>query len=220
MNQLAVARKTRLGPGSAGVLMTPEEFDALRIEDFDDRYRYELIRGVLVVSPFPSNAEVDPNEELGHLLRTYKDVDPQGATLDVTMPERIVPGTPERRRADRVIYVGLGRLPDTEVDVPAIVVEFVSSKKRDFLRDYEQKREEYLAAGVLEYWVIDRFRRTLTVFRTTPEGSMTVVLPESESYQTDLLPGFSLPLARLLAKADAWPRKPKRSRRPPAQGAD
>ena len=79
------------------------------------------------------------------------------------------------------------------------------------MRDYEVKRDEYLAAGVQEYWVFDRFRRTLTVFRNRPDGMMEVVTVEpSHSYQTDLLPGFSLPLDRILAKADNWPRAVRR----------
>jgi Uma2 family endonuclease len=63
------------------------------------------------------------------------------------------------------------------------------------------------ALGVKEYWIIDRFRRTMTVFRREPPitGTDTVVtITESEIYQTDLLPGFELPLARLLAVADRW----------------
>ena len=36
-------------------------------------------------------------------------------------------------------------------------MEFVASGKRNIKRDYEEKRDEYLALGVSEYWVIDRF---------------------------------------------------------------
>ena len=32
-------------------------------------------------------------------------------------------------------------------DIPAIIIEFVSEKRSDALRDYEAKRDEYLAAG-------------------------------------------------------------------------
>jgi Uma2 family endonuclease len=198
--------------------MTLEEFDALEPEDFDDRYHYELIRGVLVVTPPAGNAEVDPNEELGHLLRNYQDDHPQGAALDVTLPERTVPTTANRRRGDRAIWAGLGRLPDEEKDIPTIVVEFVSASRRDHRRDYEEKLQEYLTAGVLEYWIIDRFRRIMTVNRKGTDGVITQVIQESGSYQTELLPGFVLPLARLLAKADQWPRK--RRPRPPARGSD
>jgi hypothetical protein len=44
-------RRLRLGPRSAGVLLTTEEFDRAR---FVEGWRYELINEVLVVSPIPS----------------------------------------------------------------------------------------------------------------------------------------------------------------------
>ena len=50
------------------MLMTPEEFDAA--DDFDEHYAYELIHGVLIVSPPPGEAERDPNGELDFLLRS------------------------------------------------------------------------------------------------------------------------------------------------------
>ena len=76
--------------------------------------------------------------------------------------------------------------------------------KRNWLRDYEEKRREYLALGVAEYWVIDRFRRTMTVYRNPPRVPAEQVVAENEVYRTDLLPGFELPLAQILAVADDW----------------
>src|SRR5512142_427533 len=78
------ARKAvpRLRRSSNGMLMTPEEFDAAEIDD--DLYIYELIRGVLIVSPRPSESERDPNEELGYLLRSYQAEHSQASPLDKT----------------------------------------------------------------------------------------------------------------------------------------
>ena len=191
-----------LGPDSAGMLLTPEEFDG--ITDYEDGFRYELIRGVLVVAPVPSEAEASPNDELGAMLRQYQREHPQGATLDETIPERYVRTLIGRRRADRVVWTRLGRRPDPATDVPAIVVEFVSSSRRDRRRDYEEKRREYQEAGVVEHWIVDRFVRQMTVYRNAPEGQSELVVAEQETYQTPLLPGFELPLARLLAAADRW----------------
>jgi Uma2 family endonuclease len=205
MSRLFTPRKPRLGLASAGMLMTTDEFDA--VTDYDERYAYELIKGVLVVTPIPSGAERDPNDELGAMLRNHQANHPQGAVMDLTLPEQYVPVADSRRRADRVIWVGLGRLPDTLRDVPSIVVEFVSRARRDRNRDYEEKRREYMDAGVKGYWIIDRFRRTMSVFRRDPvvTGSdVAATIKEMETYRTDLLPGFELPLARLLAVADKW----------------
>jgi Uma2 family endonuclease len=57
-----------------------------------------------------------------------------------------------RRKVDRAIWAGLGRLP-RKGENPTIAVEFVSSRKRDRDRDYETKREEYRKAKIKEYWI-------------------------------------------------------------------
>jgi Uma2 family endonuclease len=202
MSVTQVVSPPKLGPASAGVPMTPEEFDA--VDEWDENYRYELIHGVLVVSPLPLEQEADPNDDLGYLLRHYRRNHPQGSALDKTLPERFVRTQTSRRRADRVIWAGLGRRPDPKLDVPTIVAEFVSEGKRNYKRDYEEKRREYREIGVIEYWIIDRFQRTMSVFSNQPGVAPTRVVAATETYQTPLLPGFELPLATLLAAADEW----------------
>ena len=59
----------------------------------------------------------------------------------------------------------------------------------------------------------------MLVHQNRPAGVSTLIVAEAGSYLTDLLPGFVLPLARLLTRADDWPRK-TRKRRPPAPGAE
>ena len=88
--------------------------------------------------------------------------------------------------------------------MPTIAVEFVSAGKRAWQRDYLEKRGEYLEVGVKEYWIIDRFRRTMTVYTPADEGYGEQVVLEHEVFITPLLPGFELPLAKLLAAADKW----------------
>jgi Uma2 family endonuclease len=201
MRVLAAPVVLKLTPELAGILLSPEEFDA--IEDCDELYNYELVHGVLVVAPPPDIGEREPNEQLGYLLRSYKDQHPQGAALNLTVSEHSIRTPDSRRRADRVIWTGLGRIPDTRRDQPTIAIEFVSASRRDFLRDYVAKRDEYLRVGVLEYWIIDRFRRRMTVVRGGTDPVTEIIISEQETYTTPLLPGFALPLAQLLAAADA-----------------
>src|SRR5579872_1304667 len=85
-----------IGRRHNGILMTPEEFDA--IDDYDDNYRYELINGVLIVNPMPSVFERDPNEELGYWLRRYSDQHP--GHLNKTIFEEYINTAVGRRRAD------------------------------------------------------------------------------------------------------------------------
>ena len=151
------------------------------------------------MSPIPLAGEASPNELLGGLLYLYQLESP--GVIDVTIAQQYVHTATGRRIADRAIWAGLGRMPDLQYDVPTIAVEFVSRSRRDRLRDYVDKREEYIAAGVAEYWIVDRFRRTLTVVRPGPQDQ---VIAEADTYTSPLLPGFELPLAPLLAVADRW----------------
>jgi Uma2 family endonuclease len=204
MSPIEIETPLVLGPELAGTLMTPEEFDA--VEDCDDQWVYELIKGVLVVSPPPLEAERGPNETLGYWLLLYRDYHRRGKTMDATLPEQYIRTRGSRRRGDRVIWAGLGRQPNPRRDKPTIVVDFVSAGKRSRRRDYLEKRKEYLAAGVVEYWIVDRFRRIMTVYRSRkPEQ----IIQENEIFRPSLLPGFELPLAHLLAVADQW--RPKKA---------
>lgn len=189
---------------AAGLRMTPEEFDSIGEGQYDANFRYELVDGVLVVNPIEREGHSNPNEHLGYLLRDYQTRSPQGKVLDATLPERYIFLPRSRRKADRVLWAGLGRRPDPKNDPPTIVVEFVSVGKRNWMRDYVQKREEYLGIGVKEYWIVDPFRRQMIVYFAAGGDSQERTLVEGEIYTTILLPGFELPLAQLLAAADYW----------------
>ena len=197
MSSMTRTKTVVLGFRMAGTLMTPAKFDA--VTRYDERFRYELIHGVLVVSPVPLPQATGPNEKFGQLLLNYRDQHPQGLSLDYTLPEQYVFISDSRRRPDRLIWAGLGRAPDREKDRPTIAVEFVSKAKRDRQRDYIEKRAEYRAIGIPEYLVFDRFRRTLSVF---PVDGSERILKEDEVYRTPFLPGFELRPATLFAVAE------------------
>ena len=65
----------KLAPELAGILLSPEEFDA--VEECDELYNYELVHGVLIVAPPPAIGERGPNDQLGYLLRSYKTIIPR-----------------------------------------------------------------------------------------------------------------------------------------------
>lgn len=185
-----------LGPWANGMFMSEDEFDA--ITEGEPGYRYELLHGVLIVSPPPEFGERGPNDELGYLFRDYRYRHPQGQVVDGTVGEQTLRTSAGRRRADRVVWTGLGRRPNTSNDIPAIVIEFVSDSTRDRRRDHVEKRQEYQEIGVKEYWVIDRFLRVMTAYR----GTETITIAENEVYTSPLLPGFELSPGRLFAAAE------------------
>lgn len=195
-----------LGPLDAGLPLTLDEFDAA---EFEEGYRYELVHGVLIVTPPALEEERDANEDLGHSLRNYQDSHPKGKALDLTLPEQNIRTKTQNRRCDRAIWAGLGRRPRTRGpvrarDVPSILAEFPSSRPADQRRDYEEKRIEYRDLGVEEYWIIDRFKRTMTVYSWRGQRWIKRKIAEGTLYRTPLLPGFELDLARLLAVSDKY----------------
>src|SRR4028118_359898 len=90
--------RSRLGPRSSGTLMTPEEFDDRPEWHWDDRFRYELIRGSLVVTPVAGPAERDPDGYLGYLLQRHRETHPQGSTIDATRLAKQASVGEDRRR--------------------------------------------------------------------------------------------------------------------------
>ena len=200
---LTRTRRLRLGPRSAGMLLTPEEFDRAR---FQEGWRYELINEVLVVSPYPSRNERDPNEELGRWLRNHQESHPQRSALDATLAEETIETKKNRRRADRVIWAGLGHLPGPH-EPPTIIIEFVSKGRINRERDYIAKRAEYREIGVKEYWIVDRFSKTMTVCIFANDRDQELVIPSDQTYSTPWLPGYELLLRRLLDLAERWAKK-------------
>lgn len=206
MSTITMKQTAPFGPRDAGTIMTLDEFEEA---DYELGYRYELIHGVLVVTPPPLEEERDANDELGFWLRNYQESHPQGKALNLTLPEQNIRTIGQNRRCDRVIWAGLARRPKSRGpaerrDVPTIVVEFPSSRATDRQRDYEEKKNEYRDIGVREYWIIDRFRRMLTVYNRRGERWIKRTVGEGEIYRTPLLPGFELPLAKLLAITDQY----------------
>ena len=194
----------RIGPGTAGIRMTGAEFDA--ITDYDDLYRYELVRGVLVVSPLARPSESAATEYLGHCFRCYRAEHPLGPIMDATLAVQYVATQETRRLADRLFWCGLGRLPDVNADRPTVAIDFITKARRHFPREYDIRRSEYGSLGIPEYWLFDRFLRVVTIFR--PDGTTTVV-KEGEMLRSPQLPGFELDLKPLFGLTEGWD-KPKR----------
>ncbi len=193
-------KRLTLRPRDYGRLLTAKEFDRARVAG-DCLHRFELIRGVVIVSPPPANSVADPNEEFGCWLRTHQQRHPEGRRLDVTLPGLHAYLGQDRLLIDRQLWIGLGRLPQ-RTEHCAIAVDFVSAAKRRRTLDHLVKRRELEKVGIKEYWLIDRFQLKMTVWRQGLEGGL--IVKENEIYLTPLLPGFELDLGKLLFLANRW----------------
>ena len=80
---------------------------------------------------------------------------------------------------------------------PDLVIEVVSKESRQ--RDYVIKREDYLAAGVRQYWIIDPNKESATLLIRRGDTWREIKLDRKGVIRAFLLPGFSLRLSDVLA---------------------
>jgi Uma2 family endonuclease len=189
-----VATPLRITLADDGRPMTLEEF--MEAEE-EGGYRYELARGVLEVTEVPN----DPHGVVVcNLYRAVNRYDEQHPGVI----HRYGGGNEFRFWLPHMIS---GRNPDLGVvlrgaakdwrgrRLPALAAEVVSS--RSVRRDYETKREEYLAYGLLEYWIVDPLKRQVTVLTRRGDTWNEMVFRDEQVIVSLVLPGFPTTVAEL-----------------------
>jgi hypothetical protein len=185
-----------------GTLMTPEEFD--HATDWDPEFSYELINGVLIVTPSPSPGERGPNDLLAHLLLEIPRRTSEGGALNATLPEHTLSVGDNRRRADRVIWCGFNRNVDMSIDVSE------HCDRNGFRHPPEPQAglpgetpgiPGDRRAGILDHGPVRAARRGHSVGR---KGRVSVLAHRVRHAHNPLLPGFELALSRWLAEADRF----------------
>jgi Uma2 family endonuclease len=177
-------------------LLTAEEFEVLR----DDGRRYELIDGELreMAPPVNWHGEVESSLviRLGGHVQAY-------SLGRVSCGEvlYIVRRNPDRVRATDIAFIRQERVPSLEARqhimevVPDLVVEILS--KNDTIAEVNDTIDDWLGAGVKLLWVVDPFRRTVTIHQP---GHDPVLLGERAILEGDpLVPGFRCPVAEIFA---------------------
>jgi Uma2 family endonuclease len=192
------ATKIKVGPADHGRRMSLADFAEAESEP---GHLYELAGGVIQVVDVPGLPHGSVVDELDLQVAAWR-LAHRELVAYVGTGDRCVlrlAGMQSERHPDLAIY--LTPAPDPvnpwERWVPDIVVEVVSEGGE--VRDYQDKRREYLAAGVREYWIIDPQKRAMLVLLRAAD-----VWREhrpSTTYTTPLLPGFSLDIVRLLGVA-------------------
>lgn len=127
--------------------VTPEEFEAM---EKDERFNYELIDGMVMMSPSPSRAhQVIGNKLLFQLnLRLINTPCQPLYEYDININDNIF-------KPDLMVFC------DENADLPEIVFEILSPSTR--YQDLTIKTLKYEEAGIEEYWIIDPKVKTVTV---------------------------------------------------------
>ena len=137
---------------------TLAEFDRLP----DDGNKYELVDGELFVTPAPSPAHEELASVLHSILAPYVYAQRLGR---VYTPRAVVRTDGSEVEPDLMVRPATPRLPEkwAQMPTPSLVVEILSRTTRR--RDHEQKRGFYLRLGIAEYWMVDRWSRSIRVVR-------------------------------------------------------
>jgi Uma2 family endonuclease len=185
---VATTSAIRIGPADHGRTMTLEGF---RQAEEEEGYRYELGRGILEVNEIPDDAHGMVVWRHYCLLVPYHQAHPEvirrfgGAgefqlwlpgLVSIRSPDVavVLEGTPKNLRSRRP---------------PSLAVEVVSPGGE--VRDYQTKREEYLAYGLLEYWIVDPAERKVTVLTRDGDVWREQVFRGEQPVASVVLPGFA-----------------------------
>ena len=138
--------------------------------DYDDGTdnRYELTNGALIALPPESGVNNAIAIYLVLILSRLIDF----RLIKVHSCELQVEGKTENRFPDLVVLHQqrislLAKRSTITLDMPPpqLVVEVVSPGKQSHQRDYAEKRQQYEARGISEYWIIDPERQMVTVLK-------------------------------------------------------
>jgi Uma2 family endonuclease len=190
----SVPQEVAVEPGHSSTKLTYADYELFP----DDGLRHEIIDGEHDVTASPITRHQRFSLSLLHLIQSYLDVQPTGELFsapfdvvlsftDVVVPDLIYLS---RERAHLLTTKNLQGAPD-------LVVEILSPSTRP--GDERLKRDLYERVGVEEYWLVDPEEDVVTVYRRDAEGFGPWVRIEKRGIvTTPLLPGFELPLDRVL----------------------
>jgi Uma2 family endonuclease len=165
----------------------------------DDGHKYELLHGVVVVSPSPDFTHQLFQSYLLEKLRMHARTTRAGVVVN----ECDVQLAPDVAYRPDIIFIAKGRLgsvPRRITIPPDLVVELISPSSRNY--DLRTKRDDYEAAGVREYWAIDVATLEASQFVLRDSAFVTRQLKPGDRLTSETLAGFSFVLSTLREAID------------------
>jgi Uma2 family endonuclease len=164
----------------------------------NDGWKYEIIDGVLHMSPPPLIVHQRLSVRLSTLMHTYAEKNRLGVVLTapcgVRLPGQSIPFEPDILfvRHERLAIVGERYVEGT----PDLIVEILSPSNAAY--DLETKFQVYQDAGVPEYWLVNPWEKTVTLYRLV-DGVYTLTGQHGvkESVASQELTDFTLPIQTL-----------------------
>lgn len=192
---MVTATQQDLIPKAFREIVAERPLDADDLRSFpDDRNRYEIIGGQLIVSPAPSTRHQHVVTQLTtwlnlhliqhHLGRLFvAPMDVRLSFYDVVQPDLLVV---LNDRSEIIREQGI-------VGPPNLVIEVLSPSSRS--TDKVDKAALYASSGVEEYWIVDPIAETVTVYGLDDDRfSPSVTLQRSKDLYSLTLEGLVLDL--------------------------
>lgn len=171
-----------------GLRMTEAQFDRWCTEDI----KAEWIDGKVIVVAPASGEHSDLNFWIMRLLADFVERRELGI---VRGPEFLVRlASQKRRRCPDVMFVSnsrAGMLRPTYMEgAPDLIMEIVSPDSES--RDWRDKYLDYEAAGVREYWVIDKRSQKIEAYALSRKKTFERLEEKRDAIQSKVLRGFYL----------------------------
>lgn len=129
----------------------------------DDGRRYEILGGVLYMSPSPSERHQSLGNLIAYYLTTHVQLAGLGRVYSAPLDVELTPG--DVVQPDVLVILNANRekiTPSRIIGAPDLVVEILSPGS--IAQDYREKFDSYARAGVPEYWIANPSVRTIEVF--------------------------------------------------------
>ncbi len=166
----------------------------------DDGKRYEIIDGELFVTRSPHWKHQEVCVKIGTQLEIWSTQTGLGRVayapgIIFTNADNVIPD---------VVWASnesLAELLDEAghlTGAPELVVEVLSPGEKQEMRDKQLKLKLYSAQGVQEYWIFDREKQKVEVYRRENAVlKLAATLYKEDNLTSPLLPGFSCAVERL-----------------------
>jgi Uma2 family endonuclease len=165
-----------------------------------DLYRYELIRGHVVMEPPAGYPHGETEAAIVRLLGNAVAACHLGKVYGSSQGFNLPNGDTLEPDAAFVSHERLLAAPPPEVGkflrvVPELVVEVLSRSTRS--RDQRDKRDIYRSVGVREYWMVDPIARVVLRVTFAQDGDHEVKLRPGETLQSSVIAALVTPVSDL-----------------------
>jgi Uma2 family endonuclease len=135
----------------------------------DDGNRYEIIAGVLYMTPAPSTGHQITSNIIATLLTIHVQFAGHGKVLTALVDVELAPDTVVQPDIVVILSANLDRItPSRIIGAPDLVVEILSPGTAGY--DRREKQDAYARAGVGEYWIVDPGAQTVELLTLDQSG--------------------------------------------------